>query len=268
LTEIRANTFKKGTIQGAFRKAGMWPINCKEAVKKMKIYTPLERHHSPEEIPKTPTKFMHSELKLRHWQAKLPLILSSPSAREWDSFSRGTEKVLAGGELAVLQYNMLSTKVATQQKAKLNSRTVVQTTSGPLTAAEAWKRKDEKAKKLKEARDRSANYQRRITVSKVRKELHIRGIAARKAEKARKKQVNSLVKANQEVPFELLQEIIDPEKTAALEDSIQEEANSQLISLFGASYESDDIQEEDFISFGGLDQPQSFDDDNIDPGLF
>jgi len=268
LTEIRANTFKKGTIQGAFREAGMWPIDCKEAVKKMKIYTPLERPHSPMQIPKTPTKFVHSELKLRQWQAKLPLILSSLSAKEWDSFSRGTERVLSGGELAVLQYNMLSTKVANQQKAKLHSRTVVQTTNGPLTAAEAWKRKDEKAKKQKEAVERSANYQRRITVNRVRKELHIRGIAARKAEKARKKQVNSLVKANQEVPCELSQEIIDPEKAAAAEDDIQEEANLQLISLLGASYESDDAQEEDFISFGGLDQPQSFDDNIIDPGLF
>jgi hypothetical protein len=82
LTEIRANTFKKGTIQGAFREAGMWPIDCKEAVKKMKIYTPLKCPHSPMQIPKTPTKFVHSELKLRQWQAKLLLILSNPSAKE------------------------------------------------------------------------------------------------------------------------------------------------------------------------------------------
>jgi hypothetical protein len=40
LTEIRENTFKKGTIQGAFREARMWPINSKEAIKKMKIYAP------------------------------------------------------------------------------------------------------------------------------------------------------------------------------------------------------------------------------------
>jgi hypothetical protein len=27
LSEIRKNTFKKGTIIGAFRDSGMWPIN-------------------------------------------------------------------------------------------------------------------------------------------------------------------------------------------------------------------------------------------------
>src|ERR1700716_3377306 len=75
LAEIRENTFKKGTILGAFREAGMWPINSKEAVKKMKVYAPPERPLSPTQIPRTPTKFMHSELRLRQWQAKLPLLL-------------------------------------------------------------------------------------------------------------------------------------------------------------------------------------------------
>jgi hypothetical protein len=110
----------------------------------MKIYASPEQSSSPTQLPQTPTKFIHSELKLRHWQEKLPLLLSSPSAREWDSFSRGTERVLASGELAVLQYTLLSTKVANQQKAKLQSRAVLQTHSGPLTAADAWKRRQRK----------------------------------------------------------------------------------------------------------------------------
>jgi hypothetical protein len=42
LTEIRAETFKAGTIYSAFRKAGMWPISYKAVVEKMKIYAPLE----------------------------------------------------------------------------------------------------------------------------------------------------------------------------------------------------------------------------------
>jgi hypothetical protein len=41
LGDIRTNTFKPGTIQGAFRKAGIWPINCKVAINKMKVYDPL-----------------------------------------------------------------------------------------------------------------------------------------------------------------------------------------------------------------------------------
>jgi len=40
--EIRAKTFKKGTIYSAFRKAGIWLISCKTAIKKIKIYASPE----------------------------------------------------------------------------------------------------------------------------------------------------------------------------------------------------------------------------------
>ncbi|KFZ24325.1 hypothetical protein V502_01196, partial [Pseudogymnoascus sp. VKM F-4520 (FW-2644)] len=89
IAEIRTNTFKKGTIIRAFRDSGMWPINPKEALKKMKVYAPPERLEDTLGIPRTPTKFIHSELKLRHWQAKIPDLLSSPSAQEWNSWARG-----------------------------------------------------------------------------------------------------------------------------------------------------------------------------------
>jgi hypothetical protein len=42
LTEIKAETFKKGTIHSAFQKAGIWPISCKTAVEKIKVYSLLE----------------------------------------------------------------------------------------------------------------------------------------------------------------------------------------------------------------------------------
>jgi len=45
IQDIQAEAFKKGTIYSAFRKARMWPISCKTALKKIKIYTlpkPLE----------------------------------------------------------------------------------------------------------------------------------------------------------------------------------------------------------------------------------
>jgi hypothetical protein len=42
IQEIRAKTFKKGTIHSAFQKAGMWLISCKTALQKIKTYAPLE----------------------------------------------------------------------------------------------------------------------------------------------------------------------------------------------------------------------------------
>jgi hypothetical protein len=64
LTEIRAETFKAGTIHSAFRKAGMWPISCKAAVEKMKIYAPLEALAELPTLPQTPTRFQHAEYGL------------------------------------------------------------------------------------------------------------------------------------------------------------------------------------------------------------
>jgi len=36
LTDIRKKTFKESTIQHAFKEAGIWPISCKQAIKKMR----------------------------------------------------------------------------------------------------------------------------------------------------------------------------------------------------------------------------------------
>src|SRR5271163_1793642 len=80
MQEIRAEAFKKGTIHSAFRKAGMWPISCKTALEKMKIYAP-PKPLEPElpTIPQTPTRFAHAEHGLTHWTAKIREQLSSPS---------------------------------------------------------------------------------------------------------------------------------------------------------------------------------------------
>ena len=71
LGEIRAETFKKGTIQGAFQKAGMWPISCNTAIKKIKIYAPPEVLEEPQLltlpiIPTTPKRYSQAEQGLQY----------------------------------------------------------------------------------------------------------------------------------------------------------------------------------------------------------
>jgi hypothetical protein len=102
LHEIRAETFKKSTIHSAFEKAGIWPISCKTAIAKIKVYSPPEIPVELPTLPRTPTRFQHAEDGLRHWKGKLSERLSSPSRESFNSWARGTERVLAGGELAVL----------------------------------------------------------------------------------------------------------------------------------------------------------------------
>ena len=54
LGEIRDDTFKRGTILGAFRKAGIWPISCDIAIEKMKIYAPPELPSIEPQLPALP----------------------------------------------------------------------------------------------------------------------------------------------------------------------------------------------------------------------
>lgn len=151
--------------------------------------------------------------------------------------------------------------------------------NGPLTAADAWKKKNDKAKKHKEAQERSSNYKARVALNKVKREVHSRGVQARKAELARKREVRRLLKVNQEVPPELLKPIPDPEQEAQ-EAELQEEASTQLISTMGwfQSQVDDDDEQTGFIRFSGLDGDDESDslfmdreldtDDILDPGLF
>jgi hypothetical protein len=83
-----------------------------------------------------PTRFQHAEYGLLHWKNKIADKLSSPSREPFESWARGTEKILASGELTVLQHNALATRVQNQQKAKYRNRNVLQK-NGVLTTEEA-----------------------------------------------------------------------------------------------------------------------------------
>ena len=113
----------------------------------MKIYAPPEIPE-PElpTIPQTPTRFAHAEYGLSHWTAKIKEKLSSPSQGPFDLWACGTERLLAGGELTVLQHAALTTKVQNQQKSKYRNRNVLQK-HGVMTSEDALaKIKDNEAK--------------------------------------------------------------------------------------------------------------------------
>jgi DDE superfamily endonuclease len=138
LGDIREATFKKGTIIGAFKKSGSWPINCNLALEKMKKYSPPE---PPEELelPRlltTPKKFSQTEQGLQYWQDYFKHKVSSPHHEQYQSWNNGTEKLLAYGDLLDLQLKALSTRISNQQKAKTHSHQVLQK-FGVMTTEEA-----------------------------------------------------------------------------------------------------------------------------------
>ena len=113
LTGIRHNTFKIGTVKNAWKKTGIWPLNCKQTLTQMKIYT---REPAPplSTIPTTPRKFHESERGLEYWELRILELLSSPSRRAFNSWAKGTQAVLAGGNIKDLEFEALALRVQDQ----------------------------------------------------------------------------------------------------------------------------------------------------------
>ena len=158
--------------------------------------------------------FQHAEYGLLHWKNKIADKLSSPSREPFESWARGTEKVLAGGELTVLQRNALATKVQNQQKAKYRNRNVLQK-HGVLTAEEAWAKKAANDAKRKAILEKKKATLIRIARNRIKNNLKACGVIARRNERERKKAVEALEKAGEFVPIEMLKAIPDPEQTTA-----------------------------------------------------
>jgi hypothetical protein len=121
---------------------------------------------------------------LLYWKDKVSDKLSSPSRESFNSWARGTERVLAGRELAVLQHKALATKVQNQQKAKYRNRNVLQK-NGVWTAEDAWAKKAATSNEAKRKAivDKRRATLIRVTRNKIKNELKTRGIAAGTREK-------------------------------------------------------------------------------------
>jgi hypothetical protein len=217
LQEIRTSTFKKGTIQGAFRKSGIWPIDCEVALKKMKLYQPPEPIEEPELPPRTPKRYNQAEKGLYKWSNKLKPQLSSPSRQALESWERGTTTLLLGGELSQLQLQQLQVKVANQQKARIRSRGVVQK-GGVLTGEEARARIAEKEVQRKALEENKRQFLMRTTRNKIKRELKVQGVTARRQEKERIRRVQDLQRRKEMIPAGLMEPIPDPEKLTTTEE--------------------------------------------------
>jgi hypothetical protein len=152
LKAIRDDTFKESTIQGAFRKAGVWPIKVQNALEKMRIYQPLEPLSPPNrlELPQllqTPRKFSHAEVSLGQLHQELQdRDLSSPISRKIHTIFKGAKPLLVYGELIELQLQQSQAKERNQQLKKRRSRQYIQQ-SGALTTEQALERMAQKEAK-------------------------------------------------------------------------------------------------------------------------
>lgn len=232
---IRDDTFKKGTIQGAFRKAGIWPINVHQAIEKMKVYQPPEAPKSPILPQLTPRKFVDAESSICQLQDELEQRqLSSPIRGRIESVFKGTKPLLLYGTLVELQLDQLQSKVKAQQMAKTRNRRVIQR-SGALTAEEATARIAEKEAEAKAKIEKRRQYLIRVTRNKVKNEYRAHGVIARRQEKVRLQQLKEFSRGgvrsgNSLIPPELLVPIPDPEK-ALTDQDIELQVREILITM-------------------------------------
>ena len=120
-------------------------------------------------------------------RTRLPTNLAVLLVNHLNHGPRGTEKILASGELTILQHNALATKVQNQQKAKYRNRNVLQK-NGVLTAEEAWAKKEANNAKRKEILEKKKVTLVRITKNKIQNDLKACGVLARRSERERKKE--------------------------------------------------------------------------------
>jgi hypothetical protein len=222
LKDIRTDTFKRSTIQGAFRKTGVWPINVDTALKKMKVYQPPGPPESPQVLPalyRTPRKFNEAKLGLSQLQENLEQKdLSSPTRGQARSIIKGTTTLLTYSLLVELQLEQSRAQAKAQQLAKTRSRRKLQL-SGALTTEEAHARIAEKEAQQKAKREKRKESLTRMTTNKIKREYKDRGVIARRQERDRVKKLKELKSRvigigvrDSLIPPELLEPILDPEK--------------------------------------------------------
>jgi hypothetical protein len=255
LEDIRIDTFKKGTIQGAFRKAGVWPISVTTALEKMKVYQPPEPPQEPLVLPITPRRFCEAENSLNDLQEQLDKRdLSSPIRGKARSVIKGTTALITYSILVELQLEQSRAQARDQQLRKTRSRRKLQI-SGALTTEEAHAKIAKKEKEKKEQLERRYKFLTRTTRNKIKKEYKKRGVIARAQEKVRVKKLKELRSSviglgNSLIPLELLVPIPDPEKELTKE-KLELELQETLIT---------------FPEFSGVVIPDCT--INLDPALF
>ena len=278
LTKIRNNTFKASTIRSAFKKAGMWPVNsslCIEQVKKFAapdVDDPVHMLHGQQRKPRIertttetslllpilprvqPQTFHDVQQGLAEWLPKVQNTLWSDPSRpqEFEEFINNTKKIVAKSELNAFELKLLYKRKSDELLQKATSRKRLksnQSLSGGLglIKEDAERAIAEKQLKKKEAEKRKSHNNFMKMWRMERDQKHVEGVAARKDEKARVKNIKDLMKQEKPIPGHLLTPIEDPEAVWKTTNHIwlEEEAKKDAAKRQKGRHEMDEGDEED-----------------------
>jgi hypothetical protein len=237
LSEIRARTFKDSTIKHAFRDAGMWPVSFKAVKAKLKEYGKKTKEdikpnsEKEYELPqlKPPSSYTECQEALQGLENKIYNALSSPTRTRYKIAMDSTNAYLSRGSLHELEVTQARAGAIATHKRRLNTRKSLGK-GGSLLAADALE--TIKTKRRNEANDKIKKAKRAVEFAEnqAKRQLHIRGVQARKDEKARIAHLRSL-SIGIPAPNELWTPIRDPEKNPT---SAEKEALRAHPSLYDA----------------------------------
>ncbi|RFU26004.1 hypothetical protein B7463_g10337, partial [Scytalidium lignicola] len=180
LPDIHEKTFKKSTIQHAFKKAGMWPVDQEATFALMKKYVKSE-----------PKKEVQIQYQLGDLKPKVMDLLSSSSQCKFDSFTHGTELVLDESEVIKFDHDIAYQRLQELTIKKLSNQKRIQK-GGELTAQAAQIAIAEKEQKEAEkAANKEVRMLRQIA-NKEKREQKAAWVAWRKKEALRKKAIKQL----------------------------------------------------------------------------
>ncbi|RFU27884.1 hypothetical protein B7463_g8432, partial [Scytalidium lignicola] len=151
LPEIHKQTFKKGTIQNAFKKASIWPVDKEATFTLMKKYIKDKPKTMVKELElptlRTLTTIQQVQYQLEELKPKIIDLLSSPSQRKFDYFTYGSKSILDESKLIKLEQDIAYRRIQDLVAKKPFNRKRLQK-GGELTDKQALtnkERKDQKA---------------------------------------------------------------------------------------------------------------------------
>jgi hypothetical protein len=128
----------------------MWPLSCKQALRKIKQYSkpeplPLIDDDEPTlpTLPRPPRNILEAKQSLDEWAKRIPIRFSSPLKRRFQATIWEIRKGLARAALTELELQLLKEKVTAQNKRKITSRKSLNLGGGTL-AIDALRKKKEK----------------------------------------------------------------------------------------------------------------------------
>lgn len=218
LATIREETIKPYTIKNAFSESGMWPVNAKAGIKKMRQYAKSTKSNKKDEHrADSPTAlFTHpiswqTENQITKWIEQDPRTWSSPSREQHVKTLKLAKVQLSYAHLVDTDHQTIQTQLLEDQKRRTNSRKSLYK-GGAISVADARKKRDNCDKK--EHNDAVWKAQTAINryVNKAKKNFKARGVQAHKDEKDCKKRLQKCLARGEEPLIGMNKPIHDPEK--------------------------------------------------------